>query len=73
MITSLGDRGVASARYLPCIHLQSYMRERFGSDPGSARSPEEMSERTLAVPFRAARRGRPGLAAALHRDALASA
>ena len=74
VITSLGDQGVASARYLPCIHLQSYMRERFGLGPGLCPSPEEMSERTLAVPFHALldEDDQAYVAAAL-RDALASA
>ena len=38
VITSLGDRSVASARYLPCIHLQSASGSGSGSAPGSARS-----------------------------------
>ena len=62
VITSLGDRGVASARYLPCIHLQSYMRERFGLGPGlcPVAGGDERAHARRPLP-RAARRGRPGL------------
>jgi perosamine synthetase len=53
VIAALADRGVASARYLPCIHLQAYMRERFGFGPGLCPVAEEMSRHTLALPFHA--------------------
>lgn len=51
VIASLADRGVQSARYLPCIHLQPYMRERYGFGPGLCPVAEELSTRTLALPF----------------------
>jgi perosamine synthetase len=38
-------------RYLPSIHLQPYMRERFGFREGMFPSSEETSSRTLALPF----------------------
>jgi perosamine synthetase len=53
VITALGDRGVQTARYLPCIHLQHYMRERFGYGEGLCPVAEETSARTLALPFHA--------------------
>ena len=53
VIASLADRGVQTARYLPCIHLQPYMRERYGFEPGVCPTAEEMSSRTLALPFHA--------------------
>ncbi len=53
VIASLDARGVQTARYLPCIHLQSYMRERFGYGEGLCPVAEEMSSRTLALPFHA--------------------
>jgi perosamine synthetase len=52
-IEELGSRGVQTARYLPCIHLQAYMRERYGFGEGLCPVAEEMSSRTLALPFHA--------------------
>ena len=51
VVAALDARGVQSARYLPCIHLQPYMRERFGFREGLCPVAEEMSGRTLALPF----------------------
>jgi perosamine synthetase len=53
VIASLADHGVQTARYLPCIHLQPYMQERFGYRVGLCPVAEEMSSRTLALPFHA--------------------
>ena len=53
VIASLDEHGVQTARYLPCIHLQPYMRERFGYGPGLCPVAEEWSARTLALPFHA--------------------
>jgi dTDP-4-amino-4,6-dideoxygalactose transaminase len=53
VIAELESRGVQTARYLPCIHLQQYMRERYGFGEGLCPVAEEMSERTLALPFHA--------------------
>ena len=49
----LGERGVASAPYVPSIHLQSYMRERYGFREGMFPVSEDCSARTLALPFHA--------------------
>jgi perosamine synthetase len=51
VITALEQRGIQTARYLPCIHLQPYMQERFGFRVGLCPNAEEMSARTLALPF----------------------
>ena len=51
VIADLGARGVATSRYLPSIHLQSYMRERFGFSEGLCPISEDASRRTLALPF----------------------
>ena len=51
VITSLERSGVASARYLPSIHLQAYMRERYGFREGLCPVAEDVSRRTLAIPF----------------------
>src|SRR5205814_10587085 len=38
-------------RYLPSIHLQPYMRERYGFREGLCPISEDTSARTLALPF----------------------
>jgi perosamine synthetase len=53
VIDVLTARGIGTARYLPCIHLQSYMRERYGFAEGLCPVAEEKSRRTLALPFHA--------------------
>jgi perosamine synthetase len=53
VIAALAERGIATARYLPCIHLQSYMRERYGFSEGLCPVAEGLSARTLALPFHA--------------------
>jgi perosamine synthetase len=71
VIQDLERRGVQTARYLPCIHLQAYMRERYGFREGLCPVAEEMSTRTLALPFHPRLRedDQDYVAAALH-DAL---
>jgi perosamine synthetase len=51
VIAELTRRGVATSRYLPSIHLQSYMRERYGFAEGLCPVSEDASRRTLALPF----------------------
>jgi len=53
VIARLDERRVQTARYLPCIHLQAYMRERYGFREGLCPVAEAMSSRTLALPFHA--------------------
>jgi perosamine synthetase len=43
--------GIGYSRYLPSIHLQPYMRERYGFREGLCPVSEETSSRTLALPF----------------------
>jgi len=45
------ERGVATAPYVPSIHLQPYMRERYGFREGMLPVSEDCSARTLALPF----------------------
>jgi len=52
-IALLTERGVQTARYLPCIHLQPYMQERFGYRVGLCPVAEDVAGRTLALPFHA--------------------
>ena len=53
VIAKLTQAGIGTARYLPCIHLQSYMRERYGFKEGLCPIAEGLSARTLALPFHA--------------------
>jgi perosamine synthetase len=53
VIGELEAAGVQTARYLPCIHLQPYLRERYGFGEGLCPVAEELSGRTLALPFHA--------------------
>jgi perosamine synthetase len=53
VIAALTERGVQTARYLPCIHLQPYMQERFGYRVGLCPVAEDVASRTLALPFHA--------------------
>jgi perosamine synthetase len=45
------ERGIATAPYVPSIHLQAYMRERYGFRDGMLPVSEDCSARTLALPF----------------------
>ena len=47
----LGEQGIECGEYLPCIHLQPYMREAFGFSEGLCPVAEDVSRRTLALPF----------------------
>jgi perosamine synthetase len=53
VMARLGGEGIATAPYLPSIHLQSYMRERYGFGEGMLPVSEECSARTMALPFHA--------------------
>jgi len=47
----LGDCGIPVRPYFLPIHLQPYMAERFGYQPGDFPVTEELGERGLALPF----------------------
>jgi perosamine synthetase len=51
LIAVLEDQGIQSRPYLPCIHLQQYMRERYGFREWMFPVAEEASRKTLALPF----------------------
>jgi len=51
VMATLREQGVATAEYVPCIHLQPYMREDYGFREGLCPVAEETSRRTLALPF----------------------
>jgi perosamine synthetase len=51
VMTDLRERGVDVAEYVPCIHLQTYMREQYGFAEGLCPVAEDIASRTLALPF----------------------
>ena len=51
VIAELERQGIATSRYLPSIHLQAYMRETYGFSEGLCPVSEDLSQRTLALPF----------------------
>jgi perosamine synthetase len=51
VIRALEEQGIQSRPYLPCIHLQRYMRERYGFREWMFPVAEETSRKTLALPF----------------------
>jgi perosamine synthetase len=53
VMARLATQGIATAPYLPSIHLQSYMRERYGFSEGMLPVSEDCSARTMALPFHA--------------------
>jgi perosamine synthetase len=50
-VRALAARGVPAKPYFPAIHLMSYYRERFGYRPGQFPVTEEISARSVALPF----------------------
>jgi len=53
VMDELRVRGIATAEYVPCVHLQPYMQERYGFRTGLCPVAEAISARTLALPFHA--------------------
>lgn len=51
VIAELAGQGIETSRYLPSIHLQPYMRERYGFREGMFPVAEEASRRLLSLPF----------------------
>ena len=51
VIAHFEREGIGYNRYLPSIHLQPYMRERYGFGEGMCPVAEDASARTLALPF----------------------
>ena len=49
--SQLADEGIECGEYLPCIHLQPYMRKAYGFGEGLCPVAEDASRRTLALPF----------------------
>jgi perosamine synthetase len=51
VMSTLRREGIGTAEYVPCIHLQPYMREQFGFSEGLCPVAEDTASRTLALPF----------------------
>jgi perosamine synthetase len=51
VMTELRAQGIGTAEYVPCVHLQPYMRETYGFAEGVCPVAEELASRTLALPF----------------------
>jgi dTDP-4-amino-4,6-dideoxygalactose transaminase len=51
VMNALRAEGVATAEYVPCIHVQPYIRERYGFAEGLCPVAEDTASRTLALPF----------------------
>jgi perosamine synthetase len=51
VLTELRAAGVQTAEYVPCVHLQPYMRERYGFREGMFPVAEDAARRTFALPF----------------------
>ena len=51
VVAAFEREGIGYNRYLPSIHLQPYMRERFGFAEGLCPVAEDVSSRSLALPF----------------------
>lgn len=51
VITQLASAGVPVRPYFAPIHLQKYMRERFGYQAGDFPVTEDLGQRSLALPF----------------------
>jgi perosamine synthetase len=51
VIAHFEREGIGYNRYLPSIHLQPYMRQRYGFAEGLCPVSEDVSSRSLALPF----------------------
>jgi perosamine synthetase len=51
VMESLRADGISTAEYVPCVHLQPYMRELYGFSEGDCPVAEDASSRMLALPF----------------------
>jgi perosamine synthetase len=51
VMAELRAEGIGTAEYVPCVHLQPYMRERYGFAEGMCPVAEDVCARTLALPF----------------------
>jgi perosamine synthetase len=50
-MAELRAQGIGTAEYVPCVHLQPYMREAYGFHEGICPVAEDFASRSLALPF----------------------
>jgi perosamine synthetase len=51
VLERLAAEGIEAGHYVPCVHLQPYLRERYGFSEGLCPVAEDAANRTLALPF----------------------
>jgi perosamine synthetase len=51
VLERLAAQGVEAGHYVPAVHLQPYMRDRYGFGEGMCPVAEDACSRTLALPF----------------------
>jgi len=51
LMAELRAQDIGTAEYVPCVHLQPFMRERYGFREGMFPVAEDACSRTLALPF----------------------
>jgi perosamine synthetase len=51
VMAELREQGIGTAEYVPCVHLQPYMRETYGFAEGMCPVAEGFASRSLALPF----------------------
>jgi perosamine synthetase len=51
IVAAFEREGIGFNRYLPSLHLQPYLQERFGFEEGLCPVAEDASSRSLALPF----------------------
>jgi perosamine synthetase len=51
VLERLAAQGIEAGLYVPAVHLQPYMRERYGFAEGACPVAEDACSRTLALPF----------------------
>jgi perosamine synthetase len=51
VLERLAAEGIEAGHYVPCVHLQPYMRDRYGFAEGLCPVAEDAANRTVALPF----------------------
>ena len=51
VMDELRAAGIGTAEYVPCVHLQPYMRETYGFAEGLCPVAEDFASRSIALPF----------------------
>jgi perosamine synthetase len=51
VLERLAVQGIEAGHYVPAVHLQPYLRERYGFTKGMCPIAEDVCDRTLALPF----------------------